>query len=508
MKVILLLSGLGLLALFAELFRFRKILYPLVIIGLLGAIAMAVSYWNFDDGNLTPYFNGMVGTIKNPATGEIVSNHTIPGTAEMGPGHAFFQMLSFGRPAVMLSIVMLATALLWFIMAKGFFKDDNNSTDHYALIIFALTGGIILTCYSSMVMLFLGVEILSIPLYVLAGSRKSDPNSNESAFKYFVMGAFASGFLLLGITLIYGATASFDLHAIAQHIQTHNTGSHTFLYAGILMLLVGLLFKIGAAPFHFWTPDVYEGAPVNITAFMSTVVKTAAIAAIMPLFFMVFAGSKEFWTPVIAVCVGLTFVIGNITAAVQNTVKRMMAFSSISHAGFLLLAIVAASSGFSAKAIIYYAAAYSVASIAVFTVLQNIMQQTGSDAVENFSGLGKKNPLMAVVMTIALLSLAGIPPTAGFFGKYYVFNAALTDGHFWLVGIGILTSLVGVYYYFRLIIAMYFKPANDDRPIVASAQHQALLFITAVIILVLGLLPDLILEIGTLTSNAEAVPVP
>ena len=331
MKVILLLSGLGLLALLAELFRFKKIVYPLVIVGLLGAIAVAVSYWTYDDGNLAPFFNGMVGVEKN-AAGNFVSNHTIPGAAELGPGHVFYQMINFGPSSVMLSVVMLVTTLLWFIMAKGFFKDDNNKTDHYALVIFALVGAIILTCYTNMTMLFLGVEILSIPVYVLAGSRKTDVFSNESAFKYFVMGSFASGFLLLGITLVYGATASFDLLAIAEYINTPSGQSNTFIYSGILMLLVGLLFKIGAAPFHFWAPDVYEGAPTNVTAFMATVVKTAAIAAIMPLFFMVFADLREFWILVIGVCVGLTFVIGNITAAVQDTVKRMMAFSSISHA--------------------------------------------------------------------------------------------------------------------------------------------------------------------------------
>ncbi|MDQ3110704.1 MAG: NADH-quinone oxidoreductase subunit N [Bacteroidota bacterium] len=494
MKVILLLSGLGLLALFAELFRFKKILYPLIIIGMLGAIAVAASYWYYDDGNLAPYFNGMVGMVKN-ADGNLVSNHIIPNAAELAPGHAFFSMFEFDQSSVIMTMILLVTTLLWFIMAKGFFTDDNNNTDHYAMIILALVGAVILTCYANMTMLFLGIEILSIPLYVLAGSRKNNTSSNEAAFKYFLMGSFASGFLLFGITLIYGATASFDLWAIAFYVGEHAGENNTFIYAGILLMLVGLLFKIGAAPFHFWAPDVYEGSPTAVTAFMSTVVKTAAIVAILRLFNLtVFGPIKDFWVPVISVCVGLTFVIGNITAAVQNNVKRMLAYSSISHAGFLLLAIVALSV-LSPKAIFFYTAAYSVASIAAFTVVLNIMQQAGSDAIENFNGLGKKNPLLAVVLTIALLSLAGIPPTAGFFAKYYVFTAALQD-HPWLVVIGILSSLVGVYYYFRIIIAMYFKKAENENPIVATPSHQALLFITAVIIIVLGLLPDLILEIG------------
>jgi NADH-quinone oxidoreductase subunit N len=505
-KVILLLSGLGLLALFAELFRFKKILFPLVILGMLGAIAVAVSYWSHDDGNLAPYFNGMVGVIQN-ADGNFVSNHTIPDASELAPGHVFFQMFNFGPSSVIMTVILLVTTLLWFILAKGFFSDDNNNTDHYAMIIFALVGAVILTCYTNMTMLFLGIEILSIPLYVLAGSRKNNTSSNEAAFKYFLMGSFASGFLLLGITLVYGATASFDLFAIAEYMKKPvNADSIVFLHAGILMMLVGLLFKIGAAPFHFWAPDVYEGSPTAVTAFMSTVVKTAAIIAILRLFGSpVFGPISEFWIPVLGVCAGLTFVIGNITAAVQNNVKRMLAYSSISHAGFLLLAVVAFSA-LTPKAIFFYTAAYSVASIAAFTVVLNVMQQAGSDAIDNFNGLGKKNPLMAVVLTISLLSLAGIPPTAGFFAKYFVFAASL-ENHPWLVIIGILSSLVGVYYYFRIIIAMYFKKAENDNPIVATGAHQALLFIAAVIILVLGLMPDLLLEIG-LPTPAEAVVAP
>ncbi len=497
MKVILFLSGLGIVALLAELFRFKKYLYPIILIGILGAIGIAASYWWFDDGNLTPYLNGMVD-----------GNHHIPSAAEMGPMHTFSSMLQFGDSSILLSIIILSTAFLWFVMSKGFFNNETSKTDHYSLILFALVGAIILCCYANMTMLFLGIEILSIPLYVLAGSRKDDLSSNEAAFKYFLMGSFASGFLLFGIALVYGASGSFDLVTIGSFIRNNAGNIPGFFYAGILMMLVGLLFKISAVPFHFWAPDVYEGSPTVITAFMSTIVKTAAVVAIMRLFLSsVFADADSFWGPIIAVCTGLTFVIGNVTASVQNNVKRMLAYSSISHAGFLLLAVVAfyridpelsaTHCSFSAKAIIYYVAAYSVASIAAFTVLLNIMEKVGNDKIESFNGLGKKNPLLAVALTIALFSLAGIPPTAGFFGKYYVFNAALQTGHYWLVVIGILSSLVGVYYYFRIIIAMFFKESDNDIAIPANGQHQALLFVTAVIILVLGLLPDLILNIGT-----------
>ena len=484
MKVILLLSVLGLLALFAELFRFKKILYPIILIGLAGAIALAISYWFFDDGVMTPYFTGMVD-----------GKHQIP-TAANAVGHSFNQMLAFGPSSVLFSVIILSSAFLWFIMSKGFFNNDSTNTDHYALIMFALVGAIILTCYTNMTMLFLGIEILSIPLYVLAGSKKSDPLSNESAFKYFILGSFASGFLLFGITLIYGASGSFDLKTIGTFINTSQETIPSFFYAGILLILVGLLFKLAAAPFHFWAPDVYQGAPTPITAFMSTVVKTAAIVAIIRLFLSTtFSGADAFWVPVLGVITGLTLVVGNVTAAAQNNVKRMLAFSSISHAGFLLLGVTALC-GFSAKAIVFYTAAYSIGSIATFTVLINIMHQTGSDAIESFNGLGKKNPLMAFMLTIALFSLAGIPPTAGFFAKYYILTAAMTGGHNWLAIIGILSSLVGIYYYFKIIIAMYFKKPTDESLITINKQHQLLLIVTGVIIFLLGLLPDLILSIG------------
>jgi len=474
MKAILLLSGLGVIALFAELFKFRKALFPIVVLGLLGTIATTISYWWYDDGAYNAYFAGMI---------------------------------DFQGSSVIASVIILTTALLWFIMSADYLRKETSETDHTALILFALVGALILTCYTNLTMLFLGIEILSIPLYVLAGSRKTDLGSNEAAFKYFLLGAFASAFLLFGISLVFGAVGSFDNIAVGQYIAAHADNLPGFFYGGVILIMVGMLFKISAAPFHFWAPDVYQGAPTVFTAFMSTVVKTAAIVAIMRLFLsVVFGEIGEFWIPILGVCVGVTFIIGNLTAAIQTSVKRMMAFSSISHAGFLLLAVVASTS-FSPKSILFYTVAYSIASLMAFTVLLNIIRVADGDNIENFNGLGKKNPLLAVVMCIALLSLAGIPPTAGFFAKYYVLTAALGTGHYWLAIIGILSSLVGVYYYFRIIIAMYFKDASDDHQYIVDAKHQALLFVTAVATIVLGLLPDLILNIGT-TSAAVVETLP
>lgn len=463
MKAIIILSGLGVLALLAELFRFRKLLFPLVLLGLAGAAATAMSYGWFDDGK---YWNDLYGG-----------------------------MIRFDGFAVLMSSVIIITALLWFMMSQSYFKEESSKTDHYALVLFALAGAVTLTCYNNMAMLFLGIEMLSIPVYVLAGSRKDDLSSNESALKYFLMGSFATGFLLFGITLIYGATGSFDLAEIGAYVHDHAAALPGIFNTGVLLLLVGLLFKVSAAPFHFWAPDVYQGAHTSVTAFMSTVVKTAAVAGFVRLFgSKVFADDVNFWGPVIGTCAGITIIVGNLYAVIQTSVKRLLAYSSISHAGFLLIAIVAGS----AKAVVFYTAAYSLASLAAFTVLLVIIQHSGDDLLDRFNGLGKRSPLMAFTLTIALLSLAGIPPFSGFFAKYYVFMSAFQSGHAWLAVVGILGSLIGVYYYFRIIIGMYFKeaPEHADGAPAANDMQQLLLFITTLGIIVLGIMPDLLININ------------
>lgn len=462
MKAILLLTVLGVIAMFSEIFKFKRFLYPIVLIGMAGAIGLTVSYWSYDDGK---QWNDM-----------------------------FQGMIYFDSFDVVMATIILFTGLLWFIFANSYFKEESSLTDHFALVLFALVGALILCSYRHMVMLFLGIEILSIPLYVMAGSRKTDLASNESALKYFLMGSFASGFLLFGIALIYGATGTFSLPAMHEFFLLKSEGLPMFFYAGLVMLLVGLLFKVSAAPFHFWAADVYQGAPTTVTAFMSTIVKTAAFAAFIRLFSPKIFGFDNFhsMSMFLSVCVMLTLAIGNLTAAVQTSVKRMLAYSSISHAGFLLMAVIANN----AVSIEYYAAAYSIASIAAFTVLLAVVNYTGGDSVDHFNGLGKRSPLLAITMAVALLSLAGIPPTAGFFAKYYVFNAMISAGHPWLVVFAVVMSLVGVYYYFRILIAMFFRESTvEEKSPKVSEPHQALLFFAALAIIALGLMPDLILNL-------------
>jgi len=461
MKGLFIISGLGILAMLAEIFKFKKVLYPLVLIGILVAYALGFMEWN--------------------------ANFNIP---------MFSNMIRFDNVALAFSGVMLATAFFWFILANDYFEKDHV-TDHFALVLFALVGALMLTAFSNMTTLFLGIEILSIPMYVLAASRKRDLASNEAGFKYLIMGSFASGFLLFGIALIYGATGSFDLMAIRAYISQNGSDLPAFFYAGVLLVLVAMLFKVSAAPFHFWAPDVYEGSPTVITALMSTIVKTAAFAAFMRLFLVTFGGVNETWGMILSVVIALSLVVSNITAAAQQSVKRMLAYSSISHAAFMLMAILANNRGMaSVSAILYYSLAYSIGSIAAFTVVYHVSkEENGSSNMDAFNGLAKRHPLMAVCMTVAMLSLAGIPVTSGFFAKYFVFSLLIGTSYNWLIILAILTSAVGVYYYFKVIIAMYFKaPAKHDG-ITIDSSHVVLLLLTTLFTIALGLVPNFVIEI-------------
>lgn len=460
MKGLFIISGLGILAMLAEIFKFKKILYPLVLVGILAAYACNFMEWN--------------------------NNLDIP---------MFRNMIRFDNVALAFSGVILATAFFWFILANDYFEQDHV-TDHFALVLFALVGALMLTSFSNMTTLFLGIEILSIPMYVLAASRKRDLASNEAGFKYLIMGSFASGFLLFGIALIYGATGSFDLMTIRSFISQADGNLPVFFYAGVLLVLVAMCFKVSAAPFHFWAPDVYEGSPTVITALMSTIVKTAAFAAFMHLFLVVFGKVSDSWTMVLAVIIALSLIISNITAASQTSVKRMLAYSSISHAAFMLMAIIANNRGFaSINAILYYSLAYSIGSIAAFTVVYNVSKETDNSNIEAFNGLGKRNPFVAGCMVIAMLSLAGIPITAGFFAKYFIFTLLIGTSFKWLIILAILTSAIGVYYYFKVIIAMYFKPAKEDQKIVLETSHVLLLALTTLFTIALGVVPKYIIEI-------------
>lgn len=459
MKGLFIVSGLGVLAMLAEIFKVKKFLLPVILLGIIGAYVANFMEWNV--GLSIPKFDNMIG---------------------------------FDRVAIAFSGVILATAFFWFIMANDYFENETNQVDHMSLVLFAITGALMLTAFKNMTTLFLGIEIMSIPLYVLAASRKRNIGSNEAGFKYLIMGSFASGFLLFGIALVYGATGSFDLIEIRAAITAAQGNLPVFFYAGVIMILISLLFKVSAAPFHFWAPDVYQGSPTVITALMSTIVKTAAFAAILRLFLIGFHDVSDIWGKTLAAVIALSLVIANLTAATQSNVKRMLAYSSISHAAFMLMVVLAnLRSNATLGALLYYSLAYSIGSIAAFGVLYNV-SRNGDESFDAFNGLGKRNPLMAACMVVAMLSLAGIPITAGFFAKYFVFTNMIGTGYKWLLILAVVTSAIGVYYYFKVIIAMYFKSSSETEPVPFELSGKMVVILTSIITLALGIVPGFVAE--------------
>lgn len=456
MNIIITIAVTALVVLYAGLFHAKKALLPLTIVGLLTSLAFVVTSW---DTNISYY--GMM------------------------------QMDNFALAFA--GITIIGTLFIFLLTQNYFAAHSENIAEYFTLILFSLAGIIIMISYQNMSMLFIGLEIMSVSLYILAGIRKSDFASNEASLKYFLMGAFSTGFLLFGITLIYGATGTFDLLKINEYLVGHYRDLSPLFYPGVILILIGLSFKIGAAPFHFWTPDVYEGAPTLITSFMSTVVKTAGFAAFLRLFAGTFAPLHDFWLPPLIVIVCLTLFIGNITALFQKNFKRMLAYSSISHAGYLLFSLVTLSAN-SSNNVLVYAAAYTFASIIAFAVLILVKQKTGSDHFDSFNGLAKRNPMTALALAIAMLSLAGIPLTAGFIGKYLMFLNVMGDYQIYLVAFAILNALVGFYYYFKVIVAMYFKEGNEislDTPV----QYRLVLILSVIITVFLGVYPTVILNL-------------
>jgi len=455
MSTLIIISTLPILLLYLGLYKAQKALLPVTIVGLLVALGCAVAQWN---NSAQPIYHGM---------------------------------MLFDNFSIAFSGITIVSTMLIVLLSRGYFeKISNHIAEYYAIILFSLAGIIVMVSFYNLTMLFIGIEIMSVSLYILAGIKKSDFASNEAALKYFLMGAFSTGFLLFGITLIYGASGSFNLEVIRNWVVDHPRNIDPIFYCGILLIIIGLCFKVGAAPFHFWTPDVYEGSPTLITAFMSTVVKTAGFAAFLRLFTVCFAPISDFWVPVLLVITIITLFIGNITALYQQSFKRMLAFSSISHAGYLLFAIVALGAS-SSNSVFMYATAYSIASIIAFGALILVQQQSGSDSFDSFNGLSKKNPFLALVLTISMLSLAGIPLTAGFIGKFFMFSAALRQYQVLLVILAVVNAIISIFYYFRVIIAMYFRDL-DREELVIPAYYKFVLGISALITIIIGIYPGFI----------------
>ncbi len=392
-------------------------------------------------------------------------------------------MLVFDRYALLFMLVAnLSTFAFFLLSSKDMEKVGLNYSDYFALIFFILAGITIASSFKSLLMLFLGIEIISIPLYILTGSDKRNLKSNEASLKYFLMGSFSTGLMLMGIALVYGATGTFQTTVA----YADATKVPVLIIAGLMMLLFSMSFKASIAPFHFWTPDVYDGAPTVFTSFMATVVKAAVFIAFMRLFNDSFGAIRGEWKLLVAIIVATTLFIGNITAVFQQSVKRMLAYSSISQAGFMMLAVFALNND-AKEGLILYAIAYSFATIGIFAVLIKMKDYT----FEGFNGFARQYPLVAATMVIFLLSLAGIPLTAGFLSKFYMLKATVGTGTLWLAIFAVLMAAVSVYYYFRLIQAMYFREGKVQAIHLSAGFRYTLVAMAAVTIL-LGLFPNLL----------------
>lgn len=461
MNTLIAIIGLGVLCLLFEIFNLRKAIVPISIIGLLAILGLTVSEYNAP----AAYYNNMI----------VVSKFSTV----------------FSSLFIVLTIFLVA-------LGHNFYENHQNKiSDYIAIKIFLLSGAVAMVSFGNLAMFFLGIEVLSISLYVLAASDRLHLKSNEAGMKYFLMGSFASGILLFGICLVYGAMGTFDVVEISE--SSLSAELPIWFPIGMILLTIGMLFKVATVPFHFWAPDVYEGSPALTTALMSTLAKVVAIATLFKLIselnLIPSLENQELlgsFQNIIVILSIASMTVGNIMALRQTNVKRMLAFSGISHAGFMLMTLLSIST--SAGSLLYYTTAYSLAGIAAFSVILYVCKNRDNEDIVNFHGLGKTNPLLAAILTASLLSMAGIPIFSGFFAKLVLFSQTIADGYIALVIIAVINSIISVGYYFKLILAMYTKEPNEERK-----GKPFLIYAVAVVSIalniILGLFPSLVLDL-------------
>jgi NADH-quinone oxidoreductase subunit N len=461
MNTLIAITGLGVLCLLFEIFNLRKAIVPITIIGLLAVLGLTISEFNSPQG----YYNNMI----------IVNKFSV----------------AFSSLFIVLTIFLVA-------LSHNFYeKHQSKLSDFIAIKVFLLAGSVAMVSFGNLAMFFLGIEVLSISLYILAASNRMNVKSNEAGMKYFLMGSFASGIILFGICLIYGAMGSFDITEISEMSQSAQLP--IWFPIGMVLVTIGMLFKIAAVPFHFWAPDVYEGSPALTTALMSTLAKVVAISTLYKLISALNLISSlenqdlllSFEIIVVIISIA-SMTVGNIMALKQTNVKRMLAFSGISHAGFMLMTLLSLTT--SAGSLLYYATAYSLAGIAAFSVILYVCKNKNNEDITNFHGLGKTNPLLAAILTGALLSMAGIPIFAGFFAKLVLFSQTIQAGYLIVVIFAVINSIISVGYYFKLILAMYTKEPNEERK-GKSLLIYAVAVVAIVLNIVLGMFPSLVLDL-------------
>lgn len=454
MYTLIAISLLGICCLLFEVVNLRKIIIPFVSVGLLGTLIYTLGQINVTES----YYNNMIMT------------------------NSFSVIFSSLLILLMLFIIMLS---------YDFYKDKTHKlADFISVKIFMLAGAIAMVSFGNLAMFFLGLEILSISLYILAGSNPLSLKSNEAGFKYFIMGSFASAIILFGIALVYGSVASFDINFIFE--ASHSASTPDWFYIGAILISIGMLFKASIVPFHFWAPDVYEGSPTIVTATMATIAKVVALAAFIKLSFALNGNIGEYYNILLVVLAIVSMCVGNLLALKQTNIKRILAFSGISHAGFMLVTLL--NPVLDVTSLIYYSIAYSTASIAAFSVVIAVTKNQDNEDLSLFKGLYKSSPLLAIVFTGALLSMAGIPIFSGFFAKLLIFNDALLAGYPVIVILGVINSIIAVFYYFKVFKVIYTN--TDDQVVTTQTNipfvYKIVALLAILVNVIFGVFPSLI----------------
>lgn len=452
----------------AEAFRRKHEVMPLGwlgVIGLVGAMASSILLWN----------SHLVG----------------------------FGVVAADNYALFFNVLLCSIGLLTIFLSMGTAERDQLPTgEYYTLMLFAIVGMMLMASSKDLLVIFLALEIMSLGVYVLTGIKRSSEDGAEAAFKYFVLGAFSSAFFLYGIAFTYATTGTTKLDQLGLRIAASALEPNLLVILAMVFLMVGFAFKVAAVPFHMWTPDAYQGAPTLVTGFMSTGVKAAAFAAFVRVFLAAFEPLRIDWVPVLSAIAGLTMILGTVVGVAQTSVKRMLAYSSIAHAGYLLVGLVASNAAGKAS-ILFYLASYALTNLGAFGILSVLSSpDRPHDDMRDFAGLGHDRPWLAGLLTIFLLSLGGFPPTVGFIAKWYIFNAAIQEHMVALAVLGVLTSVVSVFFYLRIVVMMYMvdEPAPSHRPAVPVMVAIGL-FVAVAGVVYLGVLPG---QLMTIAANSVA----
>jgi NADH-quinone oxidoreductase subunit N len=461
---------------------------PMLFVTLAALVTMAVEAFRKPGERLPVGLVGIIGLVGAGVASTYLWNRNALG----------FGVITADNFGLFVALTLVIIGVLTIMFSSSVVtRDGIPAGEYYALILFSIVGMMMMAMANDLLVIFIALEILSLAVYVLTGIRRDLPGT-EGAFKYFLLGAFSSAFFLYGIAFTYGVTGSTRLTNIASYLSQQGVTADPLMLIAVGLLLVGFAFKISAVPFHMWTPDAYEGAPAIVTGFMSTGVKVAAFAAFARVFLSTLESFQNDWTPLVAALAALTMLLGTVVGVAQSNLKRMLGYSSIAHGGYLLLALVAANQ-LGRQAILFYLLAYAITNLAAFGVIALMgTRERNNDDLRDFAGLWQTRPGLAALMTVALLSLGGLPPTVGFFAKYYIFIAAVSAGYYGLAIIGVLTSVVSVFFYLRVVVSMYMAdPAPQAAPARVTGLGMVALVLATIAIFSLGILPTPIINLAS-----------